>query len=67
MQDVGADDLGCPCCCRLRDEVLPLLGVLLQDKADDTSEWVLEDPTVLATEAEQKRRCVLSNCTCWLE
>ncbi|KAK9802975.1 hypothetical protein WJX73_002469 [Symbiochloris irregularis] len=43
-------------CDRLRDEVLPLLGVLLQDRADDTSEWVLEDPTVLAAEAEQKRR-----------
>lgn len=43
-------------CDRLRDEVLPELGVLLQDKPDDTSEWVLEDPAVLAAEAEQKRR-----------
>ena len=37
--------------------MLPELGVLLQDKPDDTSEWVLEDPKVLAAEAEQKRRC----------
>ena len=49
-------DTSMECGCRLRDEVLPELGVLLQDKPDDTSEWVLEDPAVLAAEAEQKRR-----------
>eukprot|EP00294_Goniomonas_avonlea_P008277 CAMPEP_0114544762 /NCGR_PEP_ID=MMETSP0114-20121206/3046_1 /TAXON_ID=31324 /ORGANISM="Goniomonas sp, Strain m" /LENGTH=723 /DNA_ID=CAMNT_0001729157 /DNA_START=19 /DNA_END=2190 /DNA_ORIENTATION=- len=45
-------------CDRLRDDVLPPLGVQLDDKADGRAMWKLEDPAVLAKakarEAEEK-------------
>ena len=47
-----------PIWCRLRDEVLPPLGVQLTDRAgtDQGSDWVLECPSVLRLEAEAKER-----------
>ena len=43
---------------RLRDEVLPPLGVQLTDRAgtDQGSDWVLECPAVLRQEAAAKER-----------
>jgi len=48
-------------CDAIRDDVMPELGVRLEDVANGPSVWKLDDPKVLLAQREEKQRLVKEN------